>query len=346
MAKRVFPALLLLVFLSAAFYTVFYSRWFPRFILSQWLKRNWPEVRVQSLAYKKRYCHFFQEIGFEDLKGTLRKGTLLYQFHCPFLKIKAFNGFGNQNKGLELIVEEARLVVLPFRVEGLNLNLRLILGGDKVPRLQGRMKASFLFVGAEHLEEISGLLKGEGNSLKVKDLSATGYDGHWHGDISVDDLSLLSYNVDLKYQDVDLQKMRSLNAQFFSQAEGKMSGAIRMAGQKEGLETLVLGVRIHPGGAIKASLLKPIVGYFPQSIQKKDLEDLIKKDGDIPVDKAAWELENKGSQDLTTRLDLESERLNLDLNLTMDIHTDSPLGDWVERFITFNENKRPPKASN
>mgnify|MGYP001574202715 CR=1 FL=1 len=356
MTKRILSlVLLLVVFSGILFYAVLYSRWFPRFLLSQWLKRNWPEVQVQSLTYKKRYCRFFQEIGFEDLQGTLRRGALLYQFHCPRLRMGGFNPLGKHNKGLDLIIEEAQLVVLPFRVGGLALHLQFIVGEDKALHTNGEMKASSLSLGSalyqngtgpeSMMEEISGLVTGRGNQFQLKSLSATGYGGRWQGDISVDDLSRLSYNVDLKYQDVDVQKVRSLNAQFFSKANGKMSGTIRMAGGKEGLKTFVVGLRIHPGGTIKASLLKLIVGYFPQSIQKKDLEDLIKKDGDIPVDKAAFELENKGSRGLTTRLDLESKRLNLDLNLDMDIHTDTPLGDWVQRFTTFLENKELLKTS-
>jgi len=338
--------LLLLVLAGIFFHTVFYSCWLPAWLASQGLKRAAPDARIQTFKYTRRRFDFFKEIEFEDLRVILERGAVLSYGDCRSLTIKVLNP-GKIKKELEVACESGRFRMAAFRAQDVDLNLRLSFLENKLQALQGNMKASSLAMGLVQAEEISCFMEGDGTHLHVKDCSAVAYDGDIFGDISLDDLSLLSYNVALRWANLDVRKIRTVNNQFFSKLDGRVDGVLNVIGQKEKIKDLKARLGLQPGGKIKASLLALLLlvnhehqlgwgfslgNYLPQSAQK-ELEELVKIDGEVPVEKAVLELERTATQKLSGGVDLKSKALNLDYNLTVDVNLGLSLEEMFARFL-------------
>ena len=71
---------------------------------------------------------------------------------------------------------------------------------------------------------------------------------------------------------------------------------------------------------IKATLIKPLLDYIPQSRQKKDLELLFKNKGNIPLEMAEIVLLSVTDEAVKTRIELKSRKFNLDISVDLDFN--------------------------
>lgn len=334
-------------FFGICWYAIFHSHWFPRFLLSTWIRQQYPTFKLQSFDYKKRRfyplgqfplkdtgvvlksgIHPWGGLSFEDLQVVLQNKTSRYKFFVQSLDIVNNHPLWEQEKIITFGMNGAFIDTPQLRLKGLQGKATLHWSSDLPPYWTGACEIAALDFDSYHLEKIFMGLAGEQKSVFAKYFSAQGYGGEIQGEMYVDDE--MSYDLHLRLLNMDSKALRLVNEQVFSQVNGTLGGEIKIGGTGNQIKTLTGKANIHPGGKIRASLFSLIVPYIPPSSQRKNLEDLIKINGEIPIDKAWLHLNNTGEDKLSTALDLESQKFNLRLNLAVDVHLDAPLGSLLK----------------
>lgn len=335
-------------FFGIGWYVIFHSHWFPRFLLSTWVHQQYPTFELQSFDYKKRrfypFGHFplkdtggvlksgihpWGELSFEDFQVVLQNKTSKYKFFVQSFDIVNHHPLWKQEKTITFGMDGAFIDTPQLRLQGLQGEVTLQWASDSPLHWTGTCEIASLDFDSYHLDKIFMGLEGEQRSVFAKYFSAQGYGGEIQGQMYVDDE--VSYDLHLRLSNMDSKALRLVNEQIFSQVNGMLGGEIKISGVGNQIKILTGEANIHSGGKIRASLFSLIVPYIPPSSQRKNLEDLIKINGEIPIDKASLHLNNTGEDKLSTTLDLESQKFNLRLNLAIDVHLDAPLGSLLKQ---------------
>ncbi|HLD70055.1 MAG TPA: hypothetical protein VJA17_04745 [Candidatus Omnitrophota bacterium] len=320
-----FTAVFLSILLGGCFYVIFYSHWFPGFLLSRWIQTQYPAFELKSFNYKNRSFHLWDEIAFQEVQLVLKNGKTTQRFYVPSLVVKS------DQKKITITIVQAAVEGENLKIKDIGLNLILDFPKDIPMRLRGNFKAASVDFAVYRLEDISMLLEGSERQINFKNVFVRCYGGNIRGEISLDNLSMIEYRVHLQLSGIDLKEMRTISDEAFSLVEGKLDGEIRESGTGNKVDNFTANLNVREGAKLKAYLLTWIVDYIPQSVQRKDLQQLIKTEAYIPIDKAVVQIKNLGEYQLTTTTNLKSDKFNLDLNLTEDINFDTPLGNLIEK---------------
>ena len=148
-------------------------------------------------------------------------------------------------------------------------------------------------------------------------------------EISLEYAPKISYSITIKIKDAESGLLKEANPAVFSQMTGKMTGFIRLAGRPEGIDRLEGSFDMTGGGTLQASVLGFLIPHLPESQQKKQLESLVRSNGNIPFEKGTLTLKNLDRETLSSQIGLESKSFNLDLDVGLDIHVDGGLNQLL-----------------
>lgn len=271
---------------------------------------------------------------------VFKNGKTTEHLFVPSFIVKSDRAWWEDNKEVTISVAQAAIEGENFKVKGVGLSLMLDLKRDTPMHLRGNLKAASVDFAPYRLEEISTLLEGDERQINFKNVFVRCYGGNIRGEISFDNPSMLKYRAHFQLSGIDLKEMRTISDQAFSLVEGKLDGEITESGAGNKVDNFTADLNVREGGKLKAYLLTWIIDYIPQSVQRKDLEKLIKTESYIPIDKAVIQIKSLGEYQLTTATNLKSNKLNLDLNLTEDINFDTPLGNLIKKIKNFADFMR------
>jgi hypothetical protein len=114
-------------------------------------------------------------------------------------------------------------------------------------------------------------------------------------------------------------------------AKSKASSAvITIAGNKTNFKTLDLKAKVTKEGKVNASLLKFVSPYIPRTQESVALDGMIERGEKIPVEVAVMEIRSIDAHKLSGFVKLFVGKLNLDLNLPIDILYDGNLITLIE----------------
>ncbi len=335
MKKIVMVVSIFFIFIGLCFYIVFYSTFFPGICLSQWLQRKYPEIHLESFQYKKRSFEFLNQIEFSDVHVVLKKDNLHFKIDFAGLKLIGHKSFWHPENIFDLSVLELDIKSSVFEMTRGRLKLKFALSKNHSMNLQGDLNVGNGSLGPYALEDISAGISGDERHLRLDQFAAVCFKGKLAGDILLRLSSVVSYELKLTFSEMRTEDLRSLNDQIFSQLNGNLNGTIQIEGTDDQIETLVSDLNVQQGGKIRSSLFGLLVDYLPEGSQKAVLSDLIQSDQNVLVKKAVLQIKNLGVKKFPTRMILESDKVNLDLSL--DINLDAPINQWIQKM---NELKK------
>ncbi len=333
MKKFLWVCSVVVVLACVFYYTIFYSYWVPSFALSFWLKRNAPTVQLQTFTYQKRSAPSLSRLGFENFNLVLKKEGVTHVFNGKIITIESNRQLFASQQILTLVLKNVNLNST-VQLNGIEAEIRFNLSDHKVIDLKGKSSAVAFSAGENHLESLQTDLTGNRNAIRLSDFKADGYGGEIRGDFSITDFSMLSYAAQFDIKDVDLRLMRAVNEGVFSQMQGRATGKINIEGNGKQMNTVTADLDVSQGATIKAALLGLLANYLPQSIQKKELQQLIDADSYVPLERAHLHLKNDGQEKLNTTVNLGSQKLNLDMNVGVDINLGTTLADLSKVLVT------------
>jgi hypothetical protein len=161
------------------------------------------------------------------------------------------------------------------------------------------------------------------------------YEGKIEGGIVLDYVKMLTYTGHVNVDNVDLDALEKVNPDVFSKMNGRMTGGFILDGKESNIYNFESNVKIHSNGEIKAVLLEPLLNYIPQSTQRKDLEALIKEDGNVPLELARVTLKKLTADQMSSEINLGSKKLNLNTNLTVEINVEGGIKNLYQHLMDF-----------
>lgn len=175
-------------------------------------------------------------------------------------------------------------------------------------------------------QNVSSELSGGPNDVLFKNLSVDFYAGKITGQAKVTWEKDVRYSTDLRFDGVDLNALKEVDDSIHGQIEGVIQGSLVLGGSPKSFDTLGLKVQVTKNGRLNASLLKFILPYIPRTEDSIKLLEIMKVPGSkVPVEIAHMELETIDEHKISGNVKLGVGRLNLDLNLPIDILYDGNL---------------------
>ncbi len=148
---------------------------------------------------------------------------------------------------------------------------------------------------------------------------------------------MFSYHADIVVDQINLSGLEQVNRDVFSNLTGLVSGNFKIAGDAKNISSFSSDWHIVSDGKIRAELLKNLLQYIPPSTQRKELEELIKKNGLVNLEKGVVHLESVGDQTISSVINLESRKLNLNTNLTVDVNVEGGIKNYYKHLMkSFN----------
>jgi hypothetical protein len=259
---------------------------------------------------------------------------LIEHLNCK-LKINGFTYFvstGNihvsnlwhlfkSQSSLPLVISNLTIVSDSVNVSDLALNGQAQFNGFNFNYLDAKLKVRAFEFDKYALTSLGASLMVDISQAKLTDFSAEFYNGRLNGIIGVDYLSQISYSIDVNLSKVDIAQL-ALVVPSLTSLKGIVQGKITLRGTDDQLIELNAQFNELQGGQMKAELLTYLAQYIPQ---RQQIEDLIKQNADIPLDRGDLTISSITDKKLATQIKLLSSKLNLDMNVTIDINIEDGL---------------------
>ena len=316
----------ILIFLALG-YWAFHSPKAAAFLVRTIFNHSSPDVKLVSLYWEKHRLRWLQNAYCSGIVFILDRDGVRENYSLKSVALKKTADFEWYIELKDLDMESAK-----DAIENLNVSILADFKNNQLKRLKGNMEVSKMMYNRWTISNVRSEIGGGTGQIKLINFSADCYKGKMRSEILLDYEDKLSYIIQSELTDVDISDLRDLSKSFFSQIEGRMNGDFKISGNSEKVISVDGFLDMASGGMVKAALLSQIVAYLPQSTQRKELEDLIATQGQVPLDKATVSFRNIDRNQLRADMDLESQKLNLNLNLAIDISLDTDFA----RLIGFN----------
>lgn len=288
------------------------------------------EMTVRDLVIKHQVCGLpSRQLTFEDVSWTLEHGEESYAVNFKAVRISKVMNIIYSGKGVLLQLDGGTVKASTLRLEGLYAEIL-----------------------SENREKWAGSVsvkEAESNNFQVRDIQAEAvitpkeadisgingdsYKGRVMGSVHVYFVPSMRYVADVTLEGLDTAAMENINFSFFSQVRGRIYGTIEVRGPTGGFEEIHMNVRLNEDGEIQANVLEPLLDYIPKSTQEKTLRAAVKNNLRIRVNNAQMKLANQDSETVSADIQLKSDQLNLDLNVTVDFIIEGGMQGLLKYFI-------------
>ena len=280
-------------------------------------------------------------LTFDKISGWIVHQHQTYHLQVKQIHVEGLKSFLN-SPAIKIDFKAAGMSVDSASMNG-NIQDFYLTSDFERRELSGKIPFSFHMSGLNFNEYNCSSLKGDGSlghqQITIKDFQADCYDGKITAQLSWSYVNRQAFQMEVDFQDVDLRELEKINRNIFDKIHGRIAGDLMVRGDKHGTAEFESNVKILSGGEIQAILLEPLLAYIPQSVQRKDLEGLIKKKGRVPVEKAVIQLKRVADEKLSSTVNLESKKMNLNSNVTLDINVEGGVKNLYSHLMEFL-NKR------
>ncbi len=195
---------------------------------------------------------------------------------------------------------------------------------------------------AAHTSDNKYTLNGDVSIAKVdaQKLIVTNMTGHLEGvlpEITISNIMAQCYNgslnvaviakpeekgyleISLTLDNIDIYEAGKDRPDLFNQVNGIADISALVKANTGGITDVQAEMVMVEKSKVNASLLQYLLNYIPPSAERTELELSIKEKKKITVDKAAVKVTDFDSEKISLLVQLSSKRINLDLNLTLDL---------------------------
>jgi len=272
-------------------------------------------MTVRDLVIKNQVCDLPRKFTFEDVSLKLEQGEETYAMSFRAVQISEVMSLICSGKGAVLQLKDGSVKASTFRLDGLDVKIV----SKSMQKWGGGVSVKEAESNGFQVRDIDAKTVITSKDAAISGINGDSYKGKVMGNAHVYFMPSVRYVADVKFEGLDTAEMEDVNLSLFSQVRGRIYGAIEVQGHAGGLENIHMNVGLNEDGEIQAKALEPLLAYIPKSIQKENIKAAIKDNRRIPVNKAQVKLADQGSETISADIQLKSDDLNLDVNVTVDI---------------------------
>lgn len=307
----------IIVLLLFGAYFLLNSRAFSEKIIPKLLAGNTGPAIVSDVKITRQAFRLSGLLTLSGVSFKVKTEEDIFLVSLDLAEIKASKLFSREKARVFIAMNGLGVDSKTFNLGGGKTNIQLMRAGAMD---RGEFTAKKLnYLGFE-LANITGEISSEEPALNIQEVNADFYGGRLGAEILLENDAELNYSVKITLKGVDIKKLEQANKALFSNAKGIVDGDVEVSGNiKEGYKASGK-IDSVSDMEVKAVLLKPLLDYIPQSQQKKELDLLLKQQGNIPLEAAEIILLNVTDDMIKTRVELKSKKFNLDIGSNLDFN--------------------------
>lgn len=314
-----------------------HSGWFLKVAVLKGINPLLKGVTIEQFETGIPSFYFPNQLILKDTALVLRKDHHTYQFGCRYMHLENDSPLFAYLRQLRLHAEDCAAGAPLWGIRGIDFNLRVELMAKKLGHLTGEAKASTIRWEQYHLHHFKTKIEFRDNTFQLKELSADAYGGEIRAGVSIENQPGFPYSLDMAVTGVDLKRIQPTPDNLLSQIRGKVDGRFRLQGRMNEIASLAGDLNMGEGGLMKASWLSFISSHLPpHSIQRRELDRLIKTDGDFPFERLSVEARSLTEEKMASEVKIESKRFNLNLDYTMDTTIEGGLSNFLSSLGIFS----------
>ncbi|MDP8266403.1 MAG: hypothetical protein P9M07_05595 [Candidatus Aceula meridiana] len=294
------------------------------------------DVTMNDLVIKNQACNLPRQFTLEDVSLTLKQGKDTYMMSFGEIKISEVMNIFSSGKGTILQIKEGAVRSSAFRLEGLNIELV----SESMQKWSGPASAKKVESNGFQVKGINAKVVVTDKDAVISGISGDSYKGKITGNAHVYFVPTPHYEADIAFEGLDTAEMEDINLSFFSQVRGRIYGVIEVIGPAGGIENIDLDMRLGEDGEIQAKMLEPLLPYIPKSTQRENIKAVIKNNGRIRVNNAQMNLADQDSKTISADIRIQSEYLNLDINVTVDVIIEGGIQSLLKNLNQFSFFKK------
>jgi hypothetical protein len=225
-------------------------------------------------------------------------------------------------------------------INGLSFDAKLFLKNKADWHMQGTSEVSEAVFSGYRITDFSAPFEFSPDLIRISNIEASMYEGSIVGALNLLPKEDGTFTLTLNIAGLNTVQLAKDKPDQFSQLQGIANGTVKVEGNKNGIRLIVADIMLQKNANIRARLLEGLVPYLPeQSLQRKDLEGLIRADEMVSLDKAVIHAENMSLDSISATIRIYSERFNLDINLSVDFNVEGGL----DNLFTLSDSVFKPK---
>jgi hypothetical protein len=321
--------LVVIVLLATGLFYLLNSPFLARRIITSAIKKNLKGYILEDLTIGRQQWIVPDRLVFSNIQCRLKTENefyhiLIQQIECTPLTRPI------RVRVIRIAFESSQIVAQPSDIQA-----AVFLKGLGLDRFEGEAQIPHLEAYKYRFDQMSAKIDGDLKKMALRDLKADSYEGKLFGEILLDWQKNLPYSINVHFDGVDLRPMKEANPSL-GEVEGVISGSLTVEGNARNFHALDFHANVTKDGRINASLLKFVSPYIPRTQESAVLDGMMQRGEKIPIEVAVMELRSIEAHKLSGLVKLSVRKLNLDLNLPIDILYDGNLISLVKWYRRIN----------
>jgi len=333
MFKKVFNIILvlfvLMLFLFGLLMGVINSSWLWKMLVTKSIESRFVNAEISRIDLTAPRIFRDRELLWQKVYIDFTDGEDKYHIAFESLLVKRVNSNNPREDRIAFKMKDFIYTSPDINIDGLNIELNALIKKRNVVGVTGPLTADEISYGDYKMNNVSSNIVIDHRALNFNDFNADFYGGKILGKIILDYVKEITYIMDIDLREISIKKLAVANPALFSQVSGNVDGHINVKGDNQRVKSLSGVFDIVSEASVKASLLRELIGYIPPSTQRNEIAGLLETGGNIPLSKAQVQIESFSEDKIKVRFDLFSEKLNLDLDIPVDINVE---GGWMSLF--------------
>ena len=328
--KKIFVVALLpaAVLLGGAYWAL-NTPWLSLEVARGAIRSALPGARVTELAAVRQRFSWPDSFTWDNVRIGIEIKGRTYHVTAPGLMVSGVRSILRDRSLLAVSVTNADALFPPGEAKGVQAAFKVSLQGRQLVLIEGPVTIASVAWDKIEARQVVFQFSGGLHEFEFRDIRAAAYGGTITGSARVVPVGL-AYSADITVAGLETAELADLNDQIASQVAGRVNGHMRLVGRGDILLTLESDWSMSNGAKVNAALLSLLTQYIPQSEERKRLDALILKGGQLPVEVLAFQLRSDTPRHLGGEIKLKSREVNLELNITNDINTDGTLTSLVD----------------
>ena len=295
---------------------------FSTWIAGKMIRHYFPNSPIESLTIAHQQFRFPSQLDLQNIQLTVQEKGSSSTLRVEKIFLGDCLNFFSDKKPVQLEIAGLDFSTPRIKVQQLNLSLVLTFDHRAIHKLDGHTTIQNVEVLAYQISQVASAINGNGQEIRIQDMTADFYNGKVQGHILLEYRRDFPYSIELKFTDVDLKRLQETDRVAAAQIEGMAKGMIDITGDRRQIRSLATDITVEKDAKIRAALLDFLSQYIPPSRDRQDFDLLVKTNGMLPLELASVDLKSVQEKKFSGTIHLHSRKLNVNLNLPLDINTD------------------------
>jgi hypothetical protein len=314
----------------AAFFWILNSSFATQRIVELLLKRNLHDCTLESLTIGHQRFVYPKQLFFSDISIQIKLKDEAFKINIKSVQINGLNRLISTPVVLQVYGDGLSIESSQIKIPSADLKAALLFRSGSMYRWEGDLSIKDVEAYKYKIQNIMSTMVGDLHKVSFNNLIANFYHGKISGNIDVDWAKGTRFRTDVKFEGVDINALKDVDASVYGQMEGIIQGSFSIGGTTRNFNTLGFKASVTRDGRLNASLLKFVLPYIPRTEESQKLQNLMKQGLKVPVEVATVDIRSIDEHKLSGAVNLGVGQINLNLNLPVDILYDGNLFSLIE----------------